>query len=313
MNTNIKDGLSSFFHSISGKSIYKISYIILVAAVIFLAVYLYLVSRSLDILSSKVSEVESRLSSTTAELRVGISESYTILSNDINSQKQSVGTIEQKLGEYKQEVGDFTGTVSNLQKLSKTDPELLEKYSKVFFLNENYAPARFAEIPNQYKYSDAKTLKLSAPVWPYMQRMIDDAARANITIYVQSAYRSFNEQQALKGQYSVIYGAGSANTFSADQGYSEHQLGTTVDFITPGLGGSLDGFENTKAYTWLVDNAYKYGFILSYPKSNSFYVFEPWHWRFVGVKLATYLHDQKKDFYEMDQRDIDEYLVNLFD
>ena len=200
-----------------------------------------------------------------------------------------------------------------INKLSKTDPVLLAKYSKVFFLNENYAPPRFAEIPSEYKYSDLKDLKINDQVWPFLKKMLNRANNSDIKIYVQSAYRSFNEQAALKSQYSVIYGSGSANQFSADQGYSEHQLGTTVDLITTGLGGNLEGFEKTKAYEWLTDNAYKYGFILSYPKNNKFYIFEPWHWRFVGVKLATYLHDKNKNFYDMDQREIDEYLVSIFD
>ncbi len=143
--------------------------------------------------------------------------------------------------------------------------------------------------------------------------MIDDANKAGVIMYISSAYRSFNEQEALKGEYKVIYGAGTANQFSADQGYSEHQLGTTVDFTAPGLGGIVDGFETRPAYNWLVANAYKYGFILSYPEENKFYQYEPWHWRFVGVKLATDLHKQGKHFYDLDQRDIDEYLVSIFD
>ena len=69
----------------------------------------------------------------------------------------------------------------------------------------------------------------------------------------------------------------------------------------------------TPAYQWMTDNAHKYGFVLSYPKDNSYYVYEPWHWRFVGVKLATDLHNQGKNFYDLDQRVIDTYLVNIFD
>jgi D-alanyl-D-alanine carboxypeptidase len=83
--------------------------------------------------------------------------------------------------------------------------------------------------------------------------------------------------------------------------------------ITTGLGGMLDGFDKTSAYQWMLNNAYKYGFILSYPKNNGYYVFEPWHWRFVGIKLATDLHSQGKNFYDLDQRTIDGYLVSVFD
>jgi D-alanyl-D-alanine carboxypeptidase len=129
---------------------------------------------------------------------------------------------------------------------------------------------------------------------------------------VVSAYRSFAEQMTLKSGYRVQYGTG-ANAFSAEQGYSEHQLGTTVDFTTPVIKGAYASFENTTAYAWLTKNAYKYGFILSYPKGNSYYVYEPWHWRFVGKDLADRLHDEGLDFYEMDQREIDEYLIRIFD
>ena len=146
---------------------------------------------------------------------------------------------------------------------------------------------------------------------------MEDMLKASLVddkeIYVFSAYRSFDEQNALKDQYSIIYGVGTANQFSADQGYSEHQLGTTIDLITTGIGGTLEDFEKTIAYQWLLNNAYKFGFTMSYPDNNDFYVFEPWHWRFVGVKLATQLNNDRKNFYDLDQRDIDEYLIYLFE
>ena len=127
-----------------------------------------------------------------------------------------------------------------------------------------------------------------------------------------SAYRSFDTQTELKNGYVQTYGTG-ANTFSADQGYSEHQLGTTVDLTDPETAGTFVSFENTDAYQWLQRNAYRYGFVLSYPKNNEFYVFEPWHWRFVGTELAEYLHDEKLNFYDLDQRTLDKYLLNIFD
>ena len=112
----------------------------------------------------------------------------------------------------------------------------------------------------------------------------------------------------------MTYGAGTANSFSAEQGYSEHQLGTAVDFVTSENGYYLTtSFENTKTFKWLQENAYKYGFILSYPKGNTYYQYEPWHWRFVGKDLARKLHRDEKTFYSMDQRDIDRYIGKLFD
>ena len=109
----------------------------------------------------------------------------------------------------------------------------------------------------------------------------------------------------------VTYGSG-ANQFSADQGFSEHQLGTTIDFTTPELGANFDNFKSSSAYDWLLSNAYKYGFVISYPEGNNYYQFEPWHWRFVGKGLAKRLYEDGEYFYDLDQRTIDSYLINIF-
>jgi zinc D-Ala-D-Ala carboxypeptidase len=117
----------------------------------------------------------------------------------------------------------------------------------------------------------------------------------------------------VKSSHTFIYGAEPANKFSADQGYSEHQLGTTVDFTTQKAGAANFEFNATGAYSWLKKNAHIYGFTLSYPAGNAYYAFEPWHWRFVGTALATKLFSDGTFFYDLPQREIDEYLINLFD
>lgn len=180
-------------------------------------------------------------------------------------------------------------------------------------MNENYVPAHLSGIPNEYLYNEATPQQFLTEAWPFLKKLSDRAKADGVTLYVKSAYRSFGEQQSLKSSYTVVYGAGTSNSFSADQGYSEHQLGTTIDFITTGLGGQLDGFDTTASYRWLLSNAYRFGFVLSYPKGNGYYVYEPWHWRFVGIKLATYLHENALNFYAVDQRAIDAYLINIFD
>jgi zinc D-Ala-D-Ala carboxypeptidase len=263
-------------------------------------------SMQINELSLYIESVESGFASTTGLLEENITKTKDSFTSALAEEKQNVVAI-------KEEFGEIAGSVNTLEKLSKTDPELLQKYSKVFFLNEHYAPPRLSEISNEYNYSDQRTATIHEQVWPHLESMFEKAKQDGIEIFAFSAFRSFNTQEALKGQYTVVYGAGSANQFSADQGYSEHQLGTTVDFITTGINGTLPGFDETNAYTWLVQNAYRYGFVLSYPKDNEFYVFEPWHWRFVGVALATELHTANKYFYDLDQREIDEYLVSVFD
>lgn len=215
-------------------------------------------------------------------------------------------------------IESFTGQISNigskvgtLEKLAKTDKELLMKYSKVYFLNENYVPAKLVQIDKMYLNNGATNIEIHADVWPYLEKLLMAANQAGIKLRVASAYRSFSTQSTLKNSYTVLYGSG-ANRFSADQGYSEHQLGTAVDFTTENLGAVFSSFGSDQGFEWLKKNAYKYGFILSYPPDNAYYKFEPWHWRYVGVPLAAKLHADGKYFYDLEQREIDEYLIKLF-
>jgi len=230
----------------------------------------------------------------------------TLLADQLNAEKARVDA----LGE---EVGEISDTVGDLDKLSKLDPELLQKYSKVYFLNEHYVPSRLASIDSEYLYNEASPQQIHASVWPFLEDLLQDAANDDITLTIISGYRSFGTQSSIKSSYSIIYGSGTANQFSADQGYSEHQLGTTVDFGTPGVGATTLEFQNTPAYQWLLDNAHKYGFVLSYPLGNAYYIFEPWHWRFVGTDLARDLYRDDHSFYGVEQREIDTYLLNIFD
>ncbi len=253
------------------------------------------------------------LSARVATLENDLQTKTVALSDSLYTSEQDIGAIQNRLGGFEKQVGAISGSVGVLEKLAKTDPELLQKYSKVFFLNEHFVPERVVQIDQSLVYSETRPEQIHASVWPKLSGLMASAKSQGIELYVKSAYRSFDEQKSLKSSYSVVYGAGTANTFSADQGYSEHQLGTTVDFITKGLGGALEGFDGTPAYPWLLNNAHRFGFVLSYPKNNQYYIFEPWHWRYVGVALATYLHDNGLSFYDMEQRKIDEYLVNIFD
>ncbi len=247
--------------------------------------------------STTIAALSSKLSLTAEELE-GLEDDYR------KEKKKNDG--------FEDQIKEISGTVGDLDKLSKTDKELLQKYSKVYFLNEHFIPEKIVTIDKKYTYNEAISKSIHAKVEPYLSEMIDDALEDGVKLWIVSAYRSFGEQAGLKGAYTQTYGSG-ANTFSADQGYSEHQLGTTVDFTTEGINGGLSGFDATQAYEWLTKNAYKYGFTLSYPKGNAYYVYEPWHWRFVGEDLARDLHKNEQFFYDWDQRKIDGYLIKIFD
>lgn len=256
---------------------------------------------SLDQSRTEAEETEADLSGKLAEK----TEESIRLAGELRREQEKNGTFESQLK-------DLTGTVGTLEKLAKTDPELLAKYSKVYFLNENYAPSKLAAIDQEFAFQSERTYEIQGDVKRYIDDLLKDAKEDGLDLKIASAYRSFLTQASLKSGYTVKYGSG-ANTFSADQGYSEHQLGTAIDFTTPTVGGTFAGFDKTEEYEWLNKNAWKYGFILSYPKGNTYYQYEPWHWRFVGRDLAERLHEDDEWFYDLDQRVIDGYLAELFD
>lgn len=234
--------------------------------------------------------------------------------------KKEKETVEEALSREKNKNGAFAeqletinNTVGSLEKLKRIDKELLQKYSKVFFLNEHYIPKSLTIIGKQYVLPEKFPQEFQSNALPFLEDMFNSAKRDGIELRVVSAYRSFSTQGSLKSAYSVVYGKGTANQFSADQGYSEHQLGTAVDLSTNKLGLNFEKIESDPAFEWLVNHAHLFGFVLSYPKNNSYYVYEPWHWRFVGVDLARDLHRDGKYFYDVDQRTIDSYLIKFFD
>jgi LAS superfamily LD-carboxypeptidase LdcB len=296
------------------------SIIVLLSAI--LALLAFVLWRQDDMQEARINELTKERDSLAAELAsttAAASSSITALQTELFTLKEEYGLLSddyasesERNNDFEKQIRTISRTVGVLDKLSKTDEELLQKYSKVYFLNEHYVPESLKQIENEWKYTEAKDMKLHSKVIPYFNDMLAAAKTDGVDLWVVSAYRSFGDQATLKGNYLTTYGSG-ANAFSADQGFSEHQLGTTLDFTTKGLGGGLDGFGDTAAFSWLKDNAHKYGFVMSYPPNNAYYEYEPWHWRFVGEKLADDFKDDGAYFYDWDQRKIDGYLVNIFD
>lgn len=215
--------------------------------------------------------------------------------------------------EFEDQIRDLAGTLGDLEKLDSIDEELLAKYSKVYFLNENYIPERLKEIDEDWVAEGKGDEYFHSRAYKHLEDLMEAAEDDDVDLKIVSGYRSFDEQGVVKGLHTQVYGSG-ANAFSADQGYSEHQLGTTIDFSSPAISNLLtEGFDQTEEFKWLEANAHKYGFILSYPEGNSFYVYEPWHWRFVSTELAEDIDRKDTSFYEMEQREINSYLLEFFD
>ncbi len=126
-----------------------------------------------------------------------------------------------------------------------------------------------------------------------LQQIIEDMNAAGLKPSILSAYRSYNEQVLAWRWWNSQY-PGRVAIMSARPGNSEHQLGDTVDFGSPEINHLFHvDFANTAEGLWLADNAHHYGFTLSYP-SDSYdatgFKYEPWHYRYVGVELATQLY-----------------------
>ena len=122
------------------------------------------------------------------------------------------------------------------------------------------------------------------------QLFADYQAQSGAQLKVVSAYRSYNVQVSTYNGWVNRLGQAQADRQSARPGFSEHQTGLAVDINT----GSDQGFGATTAGKWLAANAYKYGFIVRYPdglEAITGYEYEPWHVRFIGVDLATEMHD----------------------
>ena len=124
------------------------------------------------------------------------------------------------------------------------------------------------------------------------------AAAENVTIWMQSGYRSVKYQTGLYERKTKYYTDQGYDLATAKEkaaavvnppGYSEHNCGLAADLNSPEHTGLDEGFENTTAFRWLCEHAADYGFILRYPKgaeAQTEITYETWHWRYVGVENA---------------------------
>ena len=156
-------------------------------------------------------------------------------------------------------------------------------------LDENYIPNDLEQINLEFSCKD-KYLRKIAKI--YFEKMAKDAKKEGFNIIAVSTYRSYKYQEKLYKNYVKEKGLHYADMASARPGHSEHQTGLAIDIADLSL--DYDNFENTKEFNWVKHNAHKYGFILRYPKSKfhiTGFKYEPWHYRYVGVEVATYIYE----------------------
>jgi len=133
-----------------------------------------------------------------------------------------------------------------------------------------------------------------------LRALADAAARNGTPISVNSPYRSYREQVASFNGWVGVDGYDDAITYSQRPGHSEHQLGLTIDFQTLNGGSALQGdWATTPAGAWMAENAWRYGWLMSYPLGDNGELFnertcfhyEPWHYRYLGRAVARKVHN----------------------
>lgn len=171
--------------------------------------------------------------------------------------------------------------------ISKKELMLTNKYN---YLEKDYEPENIVEISSRYAYEDNEAPK---EILDYYIEMFTQAEKDGMDLIISSAYRSYEEQDETYKYYEKIKGEDVKN-YAAQPGYSEHQTGLAFDILSTGV--LTDDFDKTKEFEWLQKNAYKYGFILRYPKGKeklTGYDYESWHYRYVGKEIAKKIQEEK--------------------
>lgn len=183
---------------------------------------------------------------------------------------------------------------------------LLELVDKQHALPDGYVPPNMVAVTGNY-VAPGYSASLQLPALDALIEMLDAAQLAGHDIRAVSAYRSYEDQAGIFNYWVSVLGFEEASRISAQAGYSEHQLGTTVDVGSSDFGWSLtEGFGATPAGQWLATNAPAYGYVLSYPEgaeAATGYAYEPWHFRYIGVDNAA--------AFEASVQTLNQYLAGL--
>jgi D-alanyl-D-alanine carboxypeptidase len=168
--------------------------------------------------------------------------------------------------------------------------------NKYLYLDKNYVPNNLEILNETYSKKGIKLVKSAKAMF---EKMYNDAKKEGYVIRIMSSYRSYEYQTYLYNKYKDQYGKKEADKYSARPGFSEHQTGLCID-IDDGK-TNYENFDKSPSFTWMTNNSYKYGFILRYPKDKekiTGYMYEPWHYRYVGIDIAKFIHDNNITFDE---------------
>ena len=215
---------------------------------------------------------------------------------------------------YKEKENDDAETTvlyvnMDFDKEDYVDPLVIDDFDDYVLVNKHrqlsskYVPDDLVTIDDEYVKADG-AVEIERNVAKAFYDMAEAASKEGLELMVSSGYRSYEDQEEITNTYLELYGQNYVDNYVAKPGFSEHQTAMSLDIASK----TVDTFVNSDEYVWMMDNAYKYGFILRYPKSKediTGYKCEAWHYRYVGKKIAKYIKENNITY--------DEYYVMFLD
>lgn len=187
--------------------------------------------------------------------------------------------------------GNWWEYPAEIKPVTKSGDDLLVLVNKGFTLGQ-YQPGNLQTVSGTECRQNSGLSMRSQAIQP-LKDLCWAAKNDGIDLKLQSAYRSYQTQVSTYNHWVAVYGGSraEADKVSARPGHSQHQLGTTMDFTTSSAGDQLnEAFNNSAASSWLLNNGWKYGFVIAYPagaETRTGYSYEGWHYRFIGIENAA--------------------------
>lgn len=208
--------------------------------------------------------------------------------------------------DYSNETGEDDETTVlavnlDMDKEDYSDPLIIRDFSTDMLVNkhrsltEGYEPDDLVSIDSEYAADDTQAgARIAVNAFISMYK---DAKKDDLDLVINSSYRSYQDQVDLCDTYRELYGENYVQNYVAQPGFSEHQTGLSFDI------GSRNSniFAESDEYIWVQENAHQYGFIQRFPEGYEAitgFRAEPWHYRYVGKKIATYIYEHNISFEE---------------
>jgi zinc D-Ala-D-Ala carboxypeptidase len=198
----------------------------------------------------------------------------------------------------------FLELLEGAEKDAAAAPDLLRRADKQRPLGDKYVPADLVSLDGKGLSVSRKGHSVRKAAYEALLVMSAAAKKEGVTLLVSSSYRSYDYQKQVFARNARELGSeAAADRLSARAGYSQHQLGTAIDF-----GTIDDSFVDTRAGRWLMANARRFGYSLSYPKgleAVTGYRWECWHYRYIGLSAVRL----QEEFFG----DVQQYLIEFIE